>query len=95
VEILRKLERNNLCSLVTIPRHECGQRVANLMPETRSAPPRRHKTLPELGSLLPRTSENSSSPTLGEKGPVGREDGISVPNRVMASIVQGRGPLVL
>jgi hypothetical protein len=30
-----------------------------------------------------------------KKGPVGREDGISVPDRVMASIVHGRGPLVL
>jgi len=42
-----------------------------------------------------RSSQNFSSPTLGEKGPVGREDGISVPDRVMASIVHGRGPLVL
>jgi hypothetical protein len=30
-----------------------------------------------------------------DKGPVGREDGISVPDRVMASIVHARGPLVL
>jgi hypothetical protein len=30
-----------------------------------------------------------------KKGPVGREDGVSVPDRVMASIVHGRGPLVL
>jgi hypothetical protein len=30
-----------------------------------------------------------------KKGPVGREDGGSVPDRVMASIVHGRGPLVL
>src|SRR5215207_2375159 len=30
-----------------------------------------------------------------KKGPVGREDGVSVPDRGMASIVHGRGPLVL
>jgi hypothetical protein len=30
-----------------------------------------------------------------KKGPVGREDGLPVPDRVMASIVHGRGPLVL
>ena len=30
-----------------------------------------------------------------KKGPVGREDEMSVPDRVMASIVHGRGPLVL
>jgi hypothetical protein len=30
-----------------------------------------------------------------KKGPVGREDGISVPDRVMASIVLGRGLLAL
>lgn len=42
-----------------------------------------------------RSSQNSSSPALGEKGPVGREDGISMPDRVMASIVLGRGLLAL
>jgi hypothetical protein len=30
-----------------------------------------------------------------KKGPVGREDGVFVPDRVTASIVHGRGPLVL
>jgi hypothetical protein len=30
-----------------------------------------------------------------KKGPVGREDGVSVPDRVMASIVHGSAPLVL
>jgi hypothetical protein len=30
-----------------------------------------------------------------KKGPVGREDGVSLPDRVMASIVHGRGPLAL
>jgi hypothetical protein len=35
---LRNFARNNLCSLVTIPRHERDQRVANLMPETPLSP---------------------------------------------------------
>ena len=42
-----------------------------------------------------RSSQNFYSPALGEKGPVGREEGVSVPDRVIASIVHGRGPLVL
>src|SRR5829696_5514124 len=37
-----------------------------------------------------RSSQNFSSPTLGEKGPVGREEGVSVPDRIIASIVHGR-----
>jgi hypothetical protein len=35
---LRKLERNDLCLLATIPRHRCGQRVANPTPETPYSP---------------------------------------------------------
>src|SRR5215213_9186967 len=58
-------------------------------------PPRCPNPLVDAGGLLPQTSQNASSPTSGEKGPVGREDGISVPDRVMASIVHGRSPLVL
>src|SRR5215217_3917184 len=37
-----------------------------------------------------RSSQNYYSPTLGEKGPVGREEGVSVPDRIIASIVHGR-----
>jgi hypothetical protein len=40
--------------------------VANLTLGTHSALPQGDKTLPELGSLLPRTSENSSSTHFGE-----------------------------
>jgi hypothetical protein len=29
-----------------------------------------------------------------KKGPVGREDWMSLPDRVMASIIHGRGPLL-
>src|SRR5215217_2119883 len=40
VEILRKLKRNNLCSLVTISRHRCGQRGVSLCRTPRVASPR-------------------------------------------------------
>src|SRR5215212_10930276 len=64
-----RLERNNLCPLATIPRCLRGERVAKRQQQPRTAPPRHHKALPELGSLLPRTSENPSSATLGTYGP--------------------------
>src|SRR5918995_4931774 len=66
VEILRKLERNNLCSLVTIPRHECGQHDTNGGQKPRVAPSRCLKALSGWGDcyrelpriLIPRTSVN-------------------------------------
>ena len=58
-EILPKLARNNLCPLATIPRHECGQRVANLRPETPLCPTPMPLRSSSGSTLLPRTSENT------------------------------------
>src|SRR5215207_3449037 len=47
--------------LATDPRHECSQRVHNYGQKPRIAPSRSPKPLSRRGSLLPRTSENSTS----------------------------------
>src|SRR5215213_5622446 len=61
-EILGSRGRSKSQPLVTIPRNECGQRVYDCGQKPPVAPSRSPKRLSGRGSLLPRTSENSSLP---------------------------------
>ena len=65
-EILPKLARNNLQSLATNLRHECGQRGYICTQITAHPHPDLRKVRSTTATLLPRTSENFSSTHFGE-----------------------------